>query len=154
MRIYEENTREELTAPDLSAGYLYDGVVVTGQTMEVMEGTVTEDRPQGLRRLVDVTEPCRYYHPYNEAELAVRAAETQPSQLDRVDAQATYTAMMTDTLLDAPAAYDAGSAAATMAEKIQKWYEQGLWGAAQVAQAVEKGLLSAQQYEQIVGDSV
>lgn len=154
MKIYDEETRQELTAPDLSAGYLYEGMAVTGQTMEVMEGTVTEDRPQGLRRLVDVTEPCRYYHPYTEEELAARALAAQPSQGDRVEAQAIYTAMMTDTLLDTPAVYEGGeiTSAATMAERIQKWYGQGLWGAAQVAQAVEKGLLTAQQYEEIVGD--
>lgn len=154
MQIYDETTKEVLTAPDLENGYLYDGVWVTGQTMEVMEGTVTEDRPQGLRRLVDVTEPCQYYHPYTEAELAALALAAQPSQVDRVEAQATYTAMMTDTLLDTPAVYEGGeiTSIATMAERIQKWYDQGLWGAAQVAQAVEKGLLTAQQYEEIVGD--
>ena len=55
MKIYDEITREEITEPDLSAGYVYDGVIVTGHTeerIEVMEGTVTEDRPEGLRRLI------------------------------------------------------------------------------------------------------
>lgn len=103
MKIYDEITREELTDPDLSAGRLYDGEIVTGHTeeyLEVMDGTVTETRPEGLRRLVpaaDTTEPCRFYHQYTAEELAVM---TQPSQLERVDAQATYTAMMTDTLLE------------------------------------------------------
>lgn len=76
MKIYDEITLEEITDPDLSAGRLYDGERVTGQTeehLEVMEGTVTEERPDGLRRLVpamDITEPCRYYHKYTEEELA------------------------------------------------------------------------------------
>lgn len=76
MKIYDETTREEITNPDLSAGYLYDGVIVTGQTEEliqVMEGTVTDDRPEGLRRLVparDITEPCQWYHTYTEEEKA------------------------------------------------------------------------------------
>lgn len=155
MQIYDETTKETLTAPDLEQGFLYDGVRVTGQTTEVMEGTVTEDRPQGLRRLVNVTEPCQYYHAYTEAELAARAASGQPSQLDRVEAQATYTAMMTDTLLETPAVYRTATAtsAVPMAEKIRKWYAQGLWGAPQVAQAVEKGLLTDEQYTGIVGDA-
>ena len=75
MKIYDDITREEITEPDLSAGYLYDGVIVTGHTeerIEVMEGTVTEDRPEGLRRLIpaqDITEPCQWYHKYTEEEL-------------------------------------------------------------------------------------
>ena len=75
MKIYDEITREEITEPDLSAGYVYDGVIVTGHTEErikVMEGTVTEDRPEGLRRLIpaqDITEPCQWYHKYTEEEL-------------------------------------------------------------------------------------
>lgn len=103
MKIYDEITREELTDPDLSAGRLYDGEIVTGHTeehLEVMDGTVTEDRPKGLRRLVpaaEITEACRFYHKYTVGELA---AMTQPSQLERLDAQTTYTAMMTDTLLE------------------------------------------------------
>ena len=37
----------------------------------MMEGTVTEDRPEGLRRLIpaqDITEPCQWYHKYTEEE--------------------------------------------------------------------------------------
>lgn len=100
MKIYDEITREEISSPDLEAGCLYDGTCVTGQTLEVMEGTVTEGRPQGLRRLADVTEPCQYYHTYTEAEKAALSGAEQPSRLERLEAQATYTAMMTDTLLE------------------------------------------------------
>lgn len=98
--MYDETTKEALTDPDLTQGFLYEGVRVTGQRVEVMAGTVTEARPEGLRRLVKVTEPCQYYHRYTADELAARAAVRQPTQLDRVEAQATYTAMMTDTLLE------------------------------------------------------
>lgn len=76
MKIYDEITREEITEPDLSAGYLYDGVIVTGHTeerIEVMDGTVTASRPDGLRRLIpaqEITEPCQWYHTYTEEELA------------------------------------------------------------------------------------
>lgn len=41
-----------------------------------------------------------------------------------------------------------------MFEKIKKWYEQGLWKAAQVRQAVEKGLLSPAQYTRITGETL
>lgn len=76
MKIYDETTKEEILVPDLALGYVYDGVIVTGRTeerYEVMEGTITEDRPEGLRRLIpaqDVTEPCQWYHKYTEEELA------------------------------------------------------------------------------------
>lgn len=82
MKIYDEITREEITEPDLSAGYVYDGVIVTGhieERYEVMEGTVTESRPDGLMHLVpahDITEPCQWYHKYTEEELA---AQQKPS---------------------------------------------------------------------------
>lgn len=74
MAIYDETTRQEIASPDLSAGYLYDGVIVTGRTepyMEVLEGTVTAQRPEGLRRLVPaqaIVEPCQWYHSYTEEE--------------------------------------------------------------------------------------
>ena len=103
MVIYDELTRKAVAAPDLAAGYVYDGVIVTGRTephTEIMAGTVTEARPAGLRRLVpakDVVEACQWYHQYTAEELAARA---QPSELDRIEAQLTYTAMMTDTLLE------------------------------------------------------
>lgn len=75
MKIYDETTREEILVPDLALGYVYDGYIVTGRTeerYEVMEGTITEDRPEGLRRLIpaqDITEPCQWYHTYTEEEL-------------------------------------------------------------------------------------
>jgi len=39
-----------------------------------------------------------------------------------------------------------------MFKKIKKWYEQGLWTKEMVAQAVEKGVITAEQYEEIVGE--
>lgn len=74
MKIYDEITLKELESPDLSVGYLYDGSYVTGKTeesYEVMEGTITEDRPNGLRKLIpshDIIEECKYYHSYTEEE--------------------------------------------------------------------------------------
>lgn len=74
MKNYDEITYEEILNPDLSNGYLYDGTIVTGTTearYEVMEGTVTEERPNGLRKYIpseDVVEQCKYYHAYSEEE--------------------------------------------------------------------------------------
>lgn len=116
MKIYDEITHKELTASDESKGYLYNGSIKTGQTedtYEIMEGTKTEENPNGLRRLIpghDIYEDCQYYHTYSEEELAQKKAEAEAEQLakdqaekiariDAIDAQVTYTAMMTDTLM-------------------------------------------------------
>lgn len=89
MKIYDEISHEEITSPNLSAGYVYGGVMVTGyteETTEVMEGTVTEDRPEGLVRIVPakpITEECQYYHKYTEEELAI--AEKNYATVSYVD---------------------------------------------------------------------
>lgn len=81
MKIYDERTGAELTATDLAAGYVYDGVRVVGTEpahYEVMQGT------DGLRRLVPektVTEPCQYYHAYTDEE-----KNPQPTDSQRLDA--------------------------------------------------------------------
>lgn len=117
MKIYDEITKEELTAPDESKGYLYESQIKTGMTedtYEVMEGTVTEDCPNGLRRLIPghaVYEACQFYHTYTDeeikrmeeqaaAEQAVKDREERIARIDSIDAQVTYTAMMTDTLME------------------------------------------------------
>lgn len=38
-----------------------------------------------------------------------------------------------------------------MREKIEKWYRQGLWTAQMVADAVEKGRITAGEYGAITG---
>lgn len=117
MKIYDEITKEELTAPDESKGYLYESQIKTGMTedtYEVMEGTVTEDCPNGLRRLIPghaVFEACQFYHTYTDeeikrmeeqaaAEQADKEREERIARIDSIDAQVTYTAMMTDTLME------------------------------------------------------
>lgn len=117
MKIYDEITKEELTAPDESKGYLYDSQIKTGMTegtYEVMEGTVTEDCPNGLRRLIPghaIFEACQFYHTYTDeeikrmeeqvaAEQAAKEREDRIARIDSIDAQVTYTAMMTDTLME------------------------------------------------------
>lgn len=39
-----------------------------------------------------------------------------------------------------------------MFEKIKRWYEEGLWTKAMVRNAVRKGKITAEQYEEIVGE--
>lgn len=36
-----------------------------------------------------------------------------------------------------------------MYEKIKRWYQQGLWTATMVANAVKRGVLTIEQYEEI-----
>lgn len=91
MKIYDELTGAELTAPDESAGYLYAGQRVVkhvAETTEIMAGTVTADCQQGLRRIIpahDVYEDCQYYHAYTEAELAERDKPTAEQRLDALE---------------------------------------------------------------------
>lgn len=40
-----------------------------------------------------------------------------------------------------------------MKEKIKKWYEQGLWTAEMVRNAVVKGKLTEKEYERITSES-
>ncbi|MCI6384063.1 hypothetical protein [Gemmiger sp.] len=91
MKIYDEITNEELTSPDLSAGYLYTARRVAEhvpESREVMQGTVTEENPQGLRRIIpahDVYEDCQYYHAYTAEE---RDEREKPTLQEQVDANA------------------------------------------------------------------
>ena len=81
MKIYDEQTGVEITNPDLSSGYVYDGIKVIGVEPEhykVMDGT------NGLRKLVpakNITEPCQYYHAYTEEE-----KNQPPTDSQRLDA--------------------------------------------------------------------
>ena len=91
MKIYDEITNEELTSPDLSAGYLYTARRVAEhvpESREVMQGTVTEENPQGLRRIIpahDVYEDCQYYPAYTAEE---RDEREKPTLQEQVDANA------------------------------------------------------------------
>lgn len=74
MKIYDETTKKEVTNPDLSAGYLYEGTIVTGhveESKEVMSGTITDKYPMGWRQVIpahDILEKCMYYHTYTESD--------------------------------------------------------------------------------------
>lgn len=39
-----------------------------------------------------------------------------------------------------------------MKARIEKWYKQGLWSKARVANAVKKGVITAADYEEITGE--
>jgi hypothetical protein len=41
-----------------------------------------------------------------------------------------------------------------MKEKIARWYRQGLWTAEMVRNAVDKGIITAENYAEIVGQEV
>lgn len=74
MYIYDELTLEQIFEPDLKKGYLYDGKIKTGTEPEkevIMEGTITERNPEGLKKIVpakDIYEDCQYYHEYTKEE--------------------------------------------------------------------------------------
>lgn len=92
MKIYDELTDAELTAPDESKGYLYAGQRImkhVAESTEIMAGTVTADFPQGLRRIIpvhDVYEDCLYYHAYTTEELE---EQRKPTLQEQVEANAT-----------------------------------------------------------------
>lgn len=85
MKIYDELTGAELTAPDESAGYLYAGQRVVRHVPEhdeILEGT------DGLRHRIlahDEYEACQYYHTYTEAELAEIDKPTAEQRLDALE---------------------------------------------------------------------
>lgn len=41
-----------------------------------------------------------------------------------------------------------------MKEKIEKWYKQGLWTAEMVRSAVEKGVVTEEDYRSITGEAL
>ena len=65
-------------------------------------------------------------------------------RLNVIGAQSTYTAMMTDTLLEGQG----------MKEKIASWYNEGLWTAEMVDSAVTKGVITEAEATEIKGQAV
>lgn len=139
MKIYDETLNTELESPDLTLGRLeqarrlvaHHNAVERQYHYEVMEGTVTDECPEGLRREVedvaaaaawDEYEDVQRYVIYTDAELAEIAKKEQAEKAaaeaatkaaeqaakeeaarrdasEKLNAQVTYTAMMTDTML-------------------------------------------------------
>lgn len=81
MKIYDEETKQEIQNPDLSLGYLYEGIIVTGYTeahYEYLEGTEELNPPNGLTRYIEsepVIEKCYYYKKYTQEELEKRNSQ-------------------------------------------------------------------------------
>lgn len=117
--IYNEQM-EHIENPDLTLGYLRPGTrtehheAVEGVT-EVWHYKTAAEYPNGgkdVQRVVDVPGveaqaawdediPIQIYVPYAQDELdRINAERNKPTQLDRIEAQALYTALMTDTLIE------------------------------------------------------
>ena len=117
--IYNEQM-ERIENPDLTLGYLRPGTrtehheAVDG-VMEVWHYETVAEYPNGgkdIRKVVDVPGveaqeawdeeiPIQIYVPYTQDELdRIDAERNKPTQLDRIEAQALYTALMTDTLIE------------------------------------------------------
>lgn len=117
--IYNENM-EHIENPDLTLGYLRPDTrtehheAVEGVTEVWHYETVAEYTNGGkdVRKVVDVPGveaqaawdeeiPIQIYVPYTQEELNRMDAErNKPTQLDRIEAQILYTALMTDTLIE------------------------------------------------------
>ena len=119
MEIYNEDM-ELIESPDLMRGYLEDRTrtvhhdAVEGVT-EVWHYEVIAEYLGGGKdvcKVIDVPGvqaqeawdekiPIQIYIPYTQEELdRMEAERNKPTQLDRIEAQALYTALMTDTLIE------------------------------------------------------
>ena len=119
VEIYNEQM-EHIENPDLTLGYLRPGTrtehheAVEGVT-EVWHYETVAEYPNGgkdIRKVVDVPGveaqaawdeeiPVQIYVLYTQEELDRTEAErNKPTQLDRIEAQALYTALITDTLIE------------------------------------------------------
>ena len=138
MKIYDAALETELQNPDLTRGRLetaqrvtvHHDAVPASVRYEVMDDTITDDFPEGLRQEIitpareawDEYEEVQRYVPYTDAELAEIAEKAQAEKAaaeaaakaaeqaakekaarrdaaEKLNAQVTYTAMMTDTML-------------------------------------------------------
>lgn len=119
LEIYNENM-ERIENPDLTLGYLKPGTrtehheAVEG-VQEVWHYETVAEYPNGGKDVHKVVDdpgveakpardeeiPIQIYVPYTQDELdRIEAERNKPTQLDRIEAQALYTALMTDTLIE------------------------------------------------------
>lgn len=116
MKVYDENNLE-IASPNLERGYLTEEQRLVAHhgaieaVAEVGHYETIAEYPNGgkdVSWIVDTPgvaaqdawdeyETVQIYHPFTAEELAARNA---PTQLDRIEAQIAYTAMMTDTLME------------------------------------------------------
>lgn len=117
--IYTENM-DRIEHPDLTLGYIkLDTRTVHHEAVEgvreVWHYETVAEYPNGgkdVKKVVDVpgveAKPAweeelqiKIYVPYTQEELdRMEEERNKPTQLDRIEAQALYTALMTDTLVD------------------------------------------------------
>lgn len=115
MKIYVND--KEIESPDLSKGYLTEEQRLVAHheaveaVAEVGHYEVIAEYPNGGKDVAwvidtpgtaaqdawDEFETVQIYHEYSAEEIAAMNA---PTQLDRIEAQVFYTAMMTDTLME------------------------------------------------------
>lgn len=139
MAIYDESLENIIENPDLDKGRIESRKKFVKHhdeqkrkvKYEVMEGTITNSNPNGLRREIEITpyraaydeyEDVNVYVLYTEEELKQKEEEKKRQEaeqakkaqeeyekaetarkiarIDAIDAQVTYTAMMTDTLME------------------------------------------------------
>lgn len=119
LEIYNENM-ERIESPNLTLGYLKPGTrtvhheAVEG-VQEVWHYETVAEYPNGgkdVHKVVDVPGveakaawdeeiPIQIYVTYTQEELdRIEAERNKPTQLDRIEAQTLYTALMTDTLIE------------------------------------------------------
>lgn len=119
MEIYNENM-ERIEHPDLTLGYIKLSTrtehheAVMG-VQEIWHYETVAKYPNGgkdVKRVVDVPGveakpawdeeiPIQIYMPYTQEEIDhIEEERNKPTQLDRIEAQTMYTAMMTNTLIE------------------------------------------------------
>lgn len=91
MKIYNEITKEEIFDPDLDAGYLYDGTIVTGQTEERIE-ILPGSKFRHVIPAEDIVESCQWYHKYDETDLE-NEINSKISELSDICNQTIYAGM-------------------------------------------------------------
>ena len=82
VKTYDEETKVEVSDPDLTKGRVYLGKRLIGYTEETkvpMNGTVSPRNPMGLYKRVPsqpIYEDCQWYRRYTEEELAAMNEKT------------------------------------------------------------------------------
>lgn len=113
MKIYDISLKHELTNPDLDKGYLKEVQRLVAHHpeeqeethLEVMEDTVTDICPGGLLHTV-IDKPHKdAWNEYETVQMYVpfeadsKSDDSVLAKLDRIEAQITYTALITDSLI-------------------------------------------------------
>lgn len=95
MRILDENTRQEVTNPDLAAGYLYEGDYVAPEAYEQMEREALPALPDGA------FERVYYYHVWTPEEIAQREQdEREAAHQELIDALPDAVAELSEAVSD------------------------------------------------------